>query len=52
MTKYIIRDSEAGNKIDEFDDLEAAEQELAAYEMQDKKDGTFISGFYEIIEQN
>lgn len=51
MTKYIIQDREAGNKIEEFDTLEQAEQELANYEKQDKKDGSYAPNFYEIVEE-
>lgn len=48
--KYIIRDREAGNKIATFDTLPEAEQELALYEEEDRKDGTYTADFYEIVE--
>lgn len=50
MKKYIIQDREAGNVIDEFDTIEAAEKCLAEYEEQDRADGTFTQDFYEIAE--
>lgn len=48
--RYAIRDTEAGNMIAKFETLEAAELELAAYEAEDKKDGTYTPDFYEVIE--
>ena len=50
MKKYIIQDREAGNFIDEFDTLEAAQAELNRYELSDKADGIFEEDFYEIVE--
>ena len=46
--KYIIRDREAGNVIDEFATMGEAEQALAKYETSDKKDGIFKKDFGEI----
>ncbi len=49
-TKFIIRDREAGNPIDEFSTLAKAEKELEKYEKTDKKDGYYTPNFYEIVE--
>lgn len=46
--KYVIRDREAGNEIERFATREEAEQQLAAYEEQDRADGTYEEDFYEI----
>ena len=46
--KWIIRDSEAGNKIDCFATLEEAKRTLEEYEKQDKIDGIYEPNFYEI----
>lgn len=50
MEKYnwIIRDREAGNKIDCFKTLEEAKKTLEEYEKQDKIDGIYEPNFYEI----
>lgn len=48
MSKYVIRDREAGNVIESSDDLRYIADCLAEYEEQDKKDGTFTEDFYEI----
>lgn len=48
--KFVIRDREAGNVIDEFSDYFKAEESLALYEWQDKKDGIYEKDFYEIVE--
>lgn len=45
---YITRDSEAGNVIDEFATLEEARAAIERYEAEDKKDGNYEPGFYEI----
>jgi len=47
--EYLIRDKEAGNIIAYFETLEEAEEELKAYEDEDRKDGTFTPDFYEIV---
>ncbi len=49
-TKYVIQDREAGNKIDEFESLELAQQALSEFEAQDINDGIFVPNFYEIVE--
>lgn len=49
--KYIIRDREAGNVITWFATREEAEEELAKYEAEDKRDGSFTEDFYEIVEE-
>lgn len=46
--KYIIRDREAGNIIDEFQTMEEAERQLEAYEEEDKINGEYEPDFYEI----
>lgn len=48
--KYIIRDREAGNFIDEFKTLAEAKNTLEDYEAEDKEDGTYTENFYEIVE--
>lgn len=48
MTKFIIRDREAGNEIARFDSYEEAVAELEKYEETDKAEGTYTEGFYEI----
>ena len=48
--KYIIRDREAGNFIDEFDTLEEAQKEPERYEQMDKDEGDYTPDFYEIVE--
>lgn len=50
--KYIIRDREAGNIIDEFDTMEEAVETLEQYEAEDKKDGTYEEDFYEIVSKS
>lgn len=46
----IIRDAEAGNEIARFETVEEARAELQKYEEQDKADGSYEEGFYEIYE--
>lgn len=48
---YITRDAEAGNEIDEFYSMEDAQAAIARYEEEDKRDGTFTEGFYEIVKK-
>lgn len=48
MTKFIIRDREAGNEIARFDSYEEAVAEIEKYEETDKAEGTYTEGFYEI----
>lgn len=48
---YVLTDVKAGNEIERFNTLEEAEEALAAYEADDKKDGMYKEGFYEIDEQ-
>lgn len=50
MKTYIIQDSEAGNFIDSFSTLEEAEKVLLQYEEEDRENGTYEEGFYEIVE--
>lgn len=50
MSTYRIQDAEAGNIIERGITTEAeAMAILAQYEDQDRKDGTYTQGFYEII---
>lgn len=49
---YVLRDAEAGNEIERFTTLEEAEEVLAIYEADDKKDCIYQEGFYEIDEQD
>lgn len=49
--RYWTRDREAGNKIECFEKLEEARKALAAYEEEDKKNGTFTDDFYEIYDE-
>ena len=46
----IIRDAEAGNEITRFETVEEARAELQKYEEQDRAEGTYTEGFYEILE--
>ena len=46
---YIVQDKEAGNKIDVFDTMFEAKKAIQEYEEQDNKEGTYTTGFYEII---
>lgn len=48
--KYILRDREAGNAIEEFYTREEAEQALKNYEAEDKREGIYEPDFYEITE--
>ena len=48
--RYITRDKEAGNKIEEFETLEEARAAIIRYEEQDKKEETFEEDFYEIYD--
>jgi len=48
---YVLRDAAAGNEIERFSTLEEAEETLTQYEEDDKKDGMYETGFYEIREE-
>ena len=48
--RYIVRESEAGNDIDSFDTLDKAIECIRKYERQDKEDGTYVVGFYEVYD--
>lgn len=50
MKHYVTRDREAGNIIDEFDSIEAAEAAIEQYEEEDRRDGTYTADFYEAAE--
>lgn len=41
-----------GNQIDEADDLTDAVRMIQGYEEEDRKDGTFTEGFYEIEDED
>ncbi len=49
--KYIIRDSEAGNVIEECDSLKEAKKILSKYEQTDREENTYTEGFYEIYDR-
>lgn len=51
MERYIIQDRQAGNKIEEFDSLQEAQNKLQEYEEQDKAEGIYEKNFYEIVEK-
>lgn len=46
--RYCTRDAEAGNIIDFFATLEEAQKAIEQYEEEDKSNGDFTPGFYEI----
>jgi hypothetical protein len=50
--RYCTRDSEAGNIIDFFATLEDAQKAIEQYEEEDKDNGDFTPGFYEIYNQD
>ena len=50
--KIYTADREAGNKIEEFSTIEEAKEAIAAYEEEDKKDGTYTPNFYDIVNEN
>ena len=57
MKKYIIRDREAGNVIDEFNTIEEAEKAMNEYIIEDCESNSFENwdenaNFYEIVEVN
>lgn len=45
-------DREAGNKIEAFNTIEEALKAIAAYEAEDKRDGTYTPDFYDIVDEN
>ena len=49
MISYIIRDMEAGNKIDFCDTFEEAEKQVKQFEQDDKENGCYTPDFYEIV---
>ena len=50
MKRFVIKDKQCGNVIDEFESLAAAESALKLYELDDKKNGVYEPDFYEIKE--
>lgn len=50
--RFVIQDREAGNIITGFNTLKEAEAELEKYEEEDRKNGTYVEGFYEIAERD
>lgn len=50
MKKYITRDREAGNVIDEFLTRDEAEKAIEQYEETDREDETYTPDFYEVAE--
>jgi hypothetical protein len=51
MKKFIIRDRESGNFIDEFDTYQEAKKELQRYESEDNQEESYTEDFYEIVER-
>ena len=51
MKNFIVRDRETGTKIEIVKTLQEAQKLLKQYEIEDKKDNTYVVDFYEIIEQ-
>lgn len=45
-------DREAGNKIEAFSTIEEALKAIAAYEAEDKKDGTYTPDFYDVVNED
>lgn len=50
--RYCTRDAEAGNIIDFFSNLKDAQKAIEQYEEEDKSNGDFTPGFYEIYNQD
>lgn len=48
---YVLRNAKTRHTIESFLTLEEAEEELALYEEDDRRDGIYEEGFYEISEQ-
>lgn len=46
--KYIVRDRESGNVIEECETIEEARDIVKSYEQEDMEDGSFTPDFYEI----
>lgn len=49
--KYVIRDREAGNIIEDNLSLAEANKLLSMFEAQDEEDNIYEADFYEIVEQ-
>ena len=47
---YITRDREAGNEIEKFGTEEEALTAIDGYEEEDRKNGDYTDGFYEVVE--
>lgn len=47
---FIIRDREAGNRIEAVETYEEALELVEEYEEEDKRDGSYTEDFYEIVE--
>jgi len=45
---FAVRNSETGNAMNYFETLEEAKERLALYEEEDKANGEYSEGFYEI----
>lgn len=50
MKRYVIRDREAGNIIEQTDSIIEAVRLIKNYYKQDEKDGNYVEGFYEIYD--
>ena len=46
---FIIRDSEAGNAIEECNSIQEAQNLVIQFEIEYKEAGTYIENFYEIV---
>ena len=52
VKRYAVRDHEAGNVIDECDNLIEAQDLIDQYEYDDKEDETYTENFYEIYDRD
>ena len=50
LKRYIIRDREAGNYIEDCDTLEEALAQIRAWEVDDEADGIAEDNFYEVLD--
>lgn len=52
MHKIYTADRETGTFIEEVASIDEAKKLIAEYEAQDKADGTFTEGFYDIVDED
>ena len=50
LKRFVVRDKEAGNIIDSFSELLAAQDWVQFSEDWDKKEGTYTPDFYEVYD--